>query len=209
MYHKIKNQKIMKQKILTISSILFLATAIIISSCSKKGDTGPAGATGPQGPAGPTGSTGATGAANVVYSPWLNVTFEAFTDTNMIATIPAPKLADSILNKGDVKVYFNAGSDSTNSQFVLSLPAYEPFLFSNNNQAVTLIINPYFSLDTISIISNYDLSSFAINGYNYFQFRYIIIPGGTSTLPVSINGTKRSINWNDYNEVKAYLGLKD
>ena len=201
----------MKQKNLAFALILFFASSLIIFSCSK-GPAGAAGATGAQGPAGPsgpTGSTGATGTANVIYSPWLNVTFQAGSDTNMIGTIPAPKLADSILNKGDVKVYFNAGSDSTNGQFVLALPAYEPFLFSNNNQPVTLIINPYFTLDTISIISNYDLSSFAINGYNYFQFRYIIIPGGTSTLPVSINGTKKSINWNDYNEVKAYLGLKD
>lgn len=201
----------MKQKNLALILILLFTGTVVIFSCSKgpAGATGATGATGPQGPAGPTGSTGATGTANVIYSPWLNVTFSAFTDTNMVATIPAPKLTDSILNRGEVKVYFNAGSDSTNSQFVLALPAYEPFLFSNNNQAVTLIINPYFSLDTISIISNYDLSSFAINGYNYFQFRYIIIPGGTSTLPVSINGTKRSVNWNDYNEVKAYLGLKD
>ena len=201
----------MKQKIISVPAILFLTIAIMFASCSKgpAGATGAAGATGPQGPTGSTGSNGATGTANVIYSPWLNVTFEAFTDTNMIATIPAPKLSDSILNQGEVKVYFNAGSDSTNSQFVLSLPAYEPFLFSNNTDPITLVINPYFSLDTISIIANYDLSSYAINGYNYFQFRYIIIPGGTSTLPASINGIKKSIDWNNYNEVKAYLGLKD
>ena len=132
----------MKQKNLAFALILFFASSLIIFSCSK-GPAGAAGATGAQGPAGPsgpTGSTGATGTANVIYSPWLNVTFQAGSDTNMIGTIPAPKLADSILNKGDVKVYFNAGSDSTNGQFVLALPAYEPFLFSNNNQPVTLII---------------------------------------------------------------------
>src|ERR1700690_1690260 len=142
----------MKQKFLSFPYILLLSVTVIIASCSK-GPAGPAGAAGAQGPAGPTGSTGTTGTANVIYSPWLNVTFQPGPDTNMVAFIPAPKLVDSILNKGEIKVYFNAGSDSANSQFVLSLPAYEPFLFSNNSQAVTLIINPYFSIDTISIIS--------------------------------------------------------
>jgi hypothetical protein len=48
------------------------------------------------------------------------------------------------------------------------------------------------------------------NGHNYYQFRYIIIPGGTTALPVSVNGMKsNTIDWNDYNQVKAYLGLKD
>lgn len=204
----------MKQKILSIPCILLLAITVIIVSC-KKGDTGPAGAAGAQGPAGSTGSTGATGAtgtANVIYSPWLNVTFQQFFDTNMIAKIPAPKLADSILNKGEIKVYFNAGSDAAGGQLVLPLPVHEPFLFSDSasGQSVTLIINPYFAVDTISIVSNYDVSSFVDgNRNNNWQFRYILIPGGTTALPVSINGTKKSINWNNYNEVKAYLGLKD
>jgi hypothetical protein len=129
----------------------------------------------------------------------------------VVRTIPAPKLADSILNKGEIKVYFNAGNDAPGGQFVLSLPAYEPFLFTDTlSHPLTLIINPYFTLDTISIISNFDISSFKDNnGNNNFQFRYILIPGGTTALPVSANGTKKSINWNDYNEVKAYLGLKD
>src|ERR1017187_8901373 len=184
----------MKQKFLSFPYILLLAVTVIIASCSK-GPAGATGATGAQGPAGSnggTGATGATGTANVIYSPWLNVTFQPGSDTNMVAFIPAPKLVDSILNKGEIKVYFNAGSDSTNGQFVLALPAYEPFLFTNNSQPVTLVINPYFLIDTISIISNYDLSSHTINRYNYFQFRYIIIPGGVTTgLPTSINRQKK------------------
>jgi hypothetical protein len=202
----------MKQKILTISSILFLATAIIVSSCSKKGDTGPAGATGPAGPAGPTGSTGPTGTANVIYSPWLNVTFASRGDTTFSATIPAPHLSDSILNTGMVKVYWNAGSDAAGGQFVLPLPINEPFLFYTDTTfttTTTLIANDYFYPDTIGIISNFDISSISSGGFNYQQFRYVIVPGGTTGLPVTINGIKKPVNWNDYNEVKAYLGLKD
>jgi hypothetical protein len=197
----------MKQKILSIPCILFLGISLIISSCAKKGDTGPAGATGPQGPAGPTGSTGATGAqgtANVIYSPWLDVTFSGSDSTGWQAQIAAPKLVDSILNKGEVKVYFNAGSDSANSQIVLSLPLTEPFLFN-----VPGTINTYITSQLIVLFSDNDVSSFTDNGNHYFQYRYILVPGGTTALPVSVNGTKKTINWNDYNQVKAYLGLKD
>lgn len=201
----------MKKKILSVPCILLLAITILIASCGKKGDTGPAGAAGSQGPAGPAGGIGPkgdTGTANVIYSPWLNVTFMPGSDTNVIAKIPAPKLSDSILNTGEVKVYFNAGSDAPGGQFVLALPTYEPFLFTNNSAPITLIVNPYFTLDTISIISNFDISSSNDGTYNYFQFRYILIPGGTTGLPASIHN-KDAINWNDYNEVKKYLKLKD
>ncbi len=36
-----------------------------------------------------------------------------------------------------------------------------------------------------------------------YQYRYILIPGGTSARMA------KSINWNDYKAVQAYLGLKD
>ncbi len=203
----------MKQKFLFYPCILLLGVTLIIASCSK-GPAGPAGATGAAGGTGATGATGATGTANVIYSPWLNITYQAFTDTNMVAIIPAPKLTDSITNFGEVKVYVNLGSDSAGGEFVSPLPISEPFFFTdNNNNPITLVINQYFYTDTIQLISNYDASSFAINGYNHFQYRYILIPGGVSTgLPVSKDGTKNpkdAIDWNDYNAVKAYLGLKD
>src|ERR1017187_515047 len=98
----------MKQKSLPISAILFLIITVIIFSCSK----GPAGPTGPAGATGASGATGTTGTANVIYSAWLNVTFQQdANDTNLYAQITAPKLTDSILNLGDIKVYFNSGSD--------------------------------------------------------------------------------------------------
>ena len=195
----------MKQKFLYLPCILLFAITLIIASCSK-GPAGPAGAAGAQGPAGPTGNTGATGAtgtANVIYSKWLNVTFTGTDTTGWSTQIAAPLLSDSILNMGTIKVYFNAGSDSINSQVVLPLPIYEPFV-------IGVIINPYYTLHQITLIASKDVSSFTNNGNHYYQFRYILIPGGVTTgLPTSINGQKNSINWNDYNEVKKYLGLKD
>jgi hypothetical protein len=199
----------MKLKILALP-LTACAAIMLLASCSKgpKGDTGP---TGPQGPQGTTGATGAQGTANVIYSPWLNVTFSpSGLDTNVIAQIPAPQLSDSILNSGLVKVYFNAGSDAPGGKIVLPLPINEPFLFTDSsNNPVTLIVNPYFTLDTIFVISNNDISSFQQGGYNFQQFRYIIVPGGVAGLSTKIGDAKKPLDWNNYNAVKQYFKIPD
>lgn len=188
--------------------IFLFASVLMLSACTKEGPAGPAGPAGPQGAngangasglPGATGTAGAPGTANVIYSAWLNVIYEpANADSSVwIAEIPAPKLVDSILNKGAIKVYLNIGSDSTNGQLVVPLPVWEAFL-------VGAIINPYFSNQTITLIATDNVSSFTRRGFRYFQYRYMLIPGG---IP-SGRGIK-TINWNDYNEVKAHLGLKD
>src|SRR6478735_8899217 len=104
---------------------LALVVAIGITSCAKDGEVGakgengaqgPQGAPGAQGPAGPAGATGATGTANVIYSAWTDVTYSPV-DANADGTtdflgaqINAPKLVDSILQKGDIKMYMNIGT---------------------------------------------------------------------------------------------------
>ncbi len=198
------------------SLYLLLALPLFFSSCSKDGPTGPAG---PQGPAGPTGAAGAAGTAgtagaqgapgtaNVIYSNWLDVAYQADTATNPTtgkidtfsysAVIPAPQLVDSILNKGEIKVYFNAGSDSAGSQAIFPLPIYEAFYFG-------IIINTFYAPQSITLTATGNASSFTNNGNHYFQYRYILIPGGTAA------GRKpNGVNWNNYAEVKKYLGLKD
>jgi len=200
----------MKQKVLALPFFLFTAV-VFIMSCSKgpKGDTG---AQGSQGPQGPQGNTGPAGTANVIYSPWLNVTFTSRGDTTVFGEMPAPELSDSVLNTGLFKVYWNAGSDAPGGEFVLSLPINEPYLFYTDTtftNKLTLVVNPYFFVDTIGIISNIDISSFQQGGYNYQQFRYIIVPGGVAGLPASINGIKKPLDWNNYVAVKQYFGLKD
>jgi hypothetical protein len=203
----------MKQKFLTIPCILLLAVTFLVVSCTKEGPagaTGPAGSAGPQGPAGAAGAAGAPGApgapgtANVIYSPWLNVTFEpANADSSAWAgEIAAPKLVDSILNRGIVKVYLNLGSDSTNDQAVVPLPVFDILLFGG-----LVTVNPYFGLQSISLLSNFDLSSQKIGNYNYFQYRYVLVPGGTPAGRMANGG--RLVDWNNYKDVQRYLGLKD
>ena len=107
-------------KKLNLFRISLLFTVILVfAGCAKDGETGPQG---PAGPAGPTGSTGTqgpkgdVGTANVIYSPWLDVTYEAIPDQTTgdpiawVAEIPAPKLTADILLKGEIKVYLNAGT---------------------------------------------------------------------------------------------------
>jgi hypothetical protein len=197
----------MKQKLFSFNCTLFLAVALLFASCAKEGPAGATGATGPAGPAGPTGpggapgtpgAPGAPGTANVYYSAWADVNFEGSDSTGYSAEIAAPKLVDSILNRGEIKVYWNAASDSTNSQFVIPLPVFDLFLFGD-----LVTMNPYFSNQTITLAANYNLSSYTLRNYHYGQFRYILIPGGRAARIAS------GIDWNDYAQVKKYLRLKD
>lgn len=207
----------MKQKLFAIPFIL-LAVILIIASCTKEGPAGAAGATGatgPQGPSGanganggtgPTGPGGATGTANVIYSDWLNIGYSGpvnpinNVDTPYIAGITVPKLVDSILSKGEIKVYMNWGTRADAD--VVPLPLYDPIFFSP--PLAPLVINPEYFLTEIDLISNYNMGTgVTTNGDTLRQYRYILIPGGVTT------GRMRAIDWNDYKQVKAYLGLKD
>lgn len=189
---------------ISCSFLTLIAVALLSVGC-KKGDTGPAG---PAGPAGPTGATGAqgpkgdTGTANVIYSNWLDVTFDADTvhngsivDTVSWSTaIAAAKLTNSILSNGEIKVYVNLGSTTNPAVAPLPLDA----------SAFGAIITPLFQVGSIVLISSDDVSTQLTTGNDKtLQYRYILIPGGTPS------GRKATINWNNYNEVKAYLGLKD
>src|SRR5688572_13718665 len=97
------------------SSLTLLASLVVITfifTQCQKGDTGPAGPAGPAGaagaagPAGATGPKGDTGTANVIYSPWLDVVYEADTIHNgavidtlwWLAQITAAKLTQTILD---------------------------------------------------------------------------------------------------------------
>lgn len=191
----------MNFRLFTLPGTLLIAMAFFFSACTKEGPAGPAGATGPAGPAGPTGATGVAGpagTANVVYSNWLDVTYKpAAADSSVwSAELTATRLVDSILQKGEVRVYLNAGTAA--SPFIVPLPIYEPFV-------IGIIINPYFQVGKINLVATDDAGTFVstTNNQKAWQYRYIIIPGGTAT------GRQASINWNDYNEVKTYLGLKD
>jgi hypothetical protein len=194
---------------LTLLTSLVLIT-FIFTQC-QKGDVGPAGTAGPAGPAGAPGSPGSTGpkgdtgTANVIYSPWLDVTYTAgdtvhnndgTIDTVLwIAHIAANKLTQAIIDKGEMKVYMNWGTQATPD--VAPLPILDVFFTG-------VVINPEFLVQKIDLYSNFNASTVTQSGQKYLQYRYILIPGS-----VAGRLSKPAVDLNNYKEVKAYFGLPD
>jgi hypothetical protein len=199
--HFYKNHKksIMKHMFMRSTSVLFLAAALLVTAC-KKGDTGPAGEKGEKGDPGATGATGATGktgTANVIYSAWQDVTFNQVDSFTAVGTITAPKIVDSIIQKGEVKVFWNVNTAS--SPTIVALPFHDDGVVFGISDLANI---PLIKVGTIALYSNYNLSSRTnSSGEKVFQYRYIIIPGGVSA--------RAAVNWNDYSQVQSYLGLKD
>lgn len=185
----------MKKSNLLFSSLL-LTVILVFSYCSKDpeaGPQGPAGPAGPAGPVGPQGPKGDTGVANVIYSNWLDVSYQEDTDNpgTWLAQINAPKLTNDIINKGEIKVYWNLGSAA--DPLVVPIPYFDG----------GTIINPLYDVGAIYLLTNAgDVGTATSGGVKFQQYRYILIPG-------VVPGRMATVNWNNYEEVKKYLGLKD
>src|SRR6478735_6318971 len=103
---------------------LLLCGICLFGACGKDGAAGPKGDTGAAGPAGPKGEPGKDATSGIIYSDWLDVTYEAVkeeTDTDgngkldtifFGASIEAEKLTDEILSTGDIKVFINTYSEA-------------------------------------------------------------------------------------------------
>jgi hypothetical protein len=180
----------MTNKPLFYPLIVIFSLAVLVAC--KKGDTGPQGPPGDPGAQGAQGPAGPPGVTNVVYSDWLDVTFEPNEDsTNWFATIAAPKLTQDIVDNGEIKVYVNLGTSD------LSAVAPLPYFDGGN------IINPIFFADTIFLIANVDASTTNDPdlGGTVLQYRYVLIPGSeVAALPSNINLDK-------YADVKKYFKL--
>src|SRR5690349_14738404 len=171
---------------------LIVIFSLFIFVACKKGDTGPEGPAGPSGPAGPAGPAGPTGTANVIYSDWLDVTFEPNNDSsNWSATIPVDALTPEMLSQGEIKVYINFNTSA--DPVVFPLPYFDG----------AVIINPVFFTDTIALVSTVDAGTIEDTGDKFFQYRYVIIPGG------QVAAIPKNINLDRYADVKKYFKLKD
>lgn len=198
----------MRKKFLAKPLALALVVALFFSYCGKDGATGPAGPSGPAGPAGPAGGQGPqgpkgdTGVANVIYSAWLDVAYQpAAIDSSSIpfdtlaygAVIPAPKLTNDILNRGEIKVYINWGTAA--QQEIEALPIADVFF--------NIFINASFTLNQIVLLADRNYGTGTTAQGKPRQYRYILIPG------VVPGQKKPNVNWNNYDEVKEYLGLSN
>jgi hypothetical protein len=140
---------------------------------------------------GDDGAKGDTGNANVAYSAWLNVAYQkqalAPGDTIIVAGITAPKLTDSILHKGDVKVFINVGTASD--------PTVVPLPYGYS-------IIPLFSKGQIILqADDLDWGTYTQGGQTYQQYRYVLIQGSV--------GARSAVNWNDYEAVKKHYNIPD
>jgi hypothetical protein len=174
-----------------------LAISLTVTAC-KKGDPGPQGEKGDKGDAGTTGSKGDKGdkgdpgTANVFYSAWKDLTFTLnSTNTAFIAQMNETKITGDFLTTGEIKVYVNLNTAAD--------PVIAPLPFVQGE----IQIRPLYATGIIQLSANIDVSTVTENGEKALQYRYILIPGGSALR------TSKKINWNNYEEVKAYLGIKD
>lgn len=196
----------MKKIILQLSAAGVFALALSFSSCSKEGPQGPQGEQGLQGAQGATGAKGDPGTANVIYSDWLDVTYESVNDTAddgtitpiaWLAGIDAPKLDASILSTGEIKVYINV--NTAGDPEIIPLPLFDYYALTG-----VLNINLTYSTGSIFLYATDDASTFETQGQKLWQYRYVLIPGG-----IAARKAASAVDWNDYNSVKKYLHLKD
>lgn len=170
-------------------SVAILSISFVVSACSKASD----------GKDGAPGATGPAGTANVISSAWQDVAFAINSNqTAYVGVMTAPKIVDSIVNKGDVKVYINV--NTTTSPAASPLP-YSVNFFSTDTTSLVYTVYPIIQTGKVSLYANADFSTFTDNGAKYFQYRYIIIPSGANA--------RSAIDWNNYAQVKEYLHLKD
>ncbi|NIG56584.1 hypothetical protein F3J22_24105 [Chitinophaga sp. Cy-1792] len=106
------------------------------------------------------------------------------------SVINVPKLTTALLSNADVKVYINTKTPDA--------PVIAPLPYVGLT-GVNLSFVAY--AGAIQLYSNGDISTYTNSGKKYYQYRYVLIPGGV--------GARQSVDWNDYATVKAYLGLKD
>jgi hypothetical protein len=176
-------------------SLVVLSLSLLLTGCSKGKD----GVAGPAGPAGTAGPTGPAGSPNVIYSAWLDVSYSpvafdtAGTTGGYVAKITANNLVDSVLQKGTIMTYVNYGTVAKSD--ILALP-YTDIVYN-------VTITPDYSAQLIELISNANMSTQtdSTSGNKYFQYRYIVIPGGIAG--------RSAIDWKNYSQVVKYLGIKD
>lgn len=124
------------------------------------------------------------GAASVIYSPWISTTFTG-SSTLYTGSVTAPKITQDVLDKADIRVYWNEGGR------VLSLPYAEVF------GSATYTVHQRIYVGRIELRASYALTT--------QSFRYVIITGGVSSGRTASDGIDRS----DYQAVKVYYNIPD
>lgn len=176
-----------------ISGLLFLAACT-----GEKGEVGPQGVAGAAGAAGDKGDTGAkgeftkvlTGKITVKPANWIAQTIDV-ADDGYYVVIPEKQITKDILEKGMIMVYYTFSDINTPMPAVSgdSKVLHLAYL-ANGEGRIRIDLHPAVYLSKI-VKPTFD-----------YNFRWVIAPGSTA-------GRMSNINWNDYNDVKTKLCLKD
>lgn len=176
-----------------ISGLLFM-----LACTGEKGAIGPQGAAGANGATGNKGDAGAkgeftkvlTGAITIKGASWVAQTIDV-ADDGFYVIIPEKQITKAILEKGTVMVYYTFSGVTTPMPYLFGAGKFLHLAYLENGEGRIRI-------DLIP--ANY-LSKLLKPTADY-SFRWVIATGSTA-------GRMSNINWNDYNDVKTKLGLKD
>lgn len=175
-----------------ISGLLFM-----LACTGEKGEVGPQGVAGVVGAAGDKGDAGTggdftkvlTGAATIKGASWVAQTIDV-ADDGYYVIIPEKQITKAILDKGIVMVYYTASG--------ITIPM--PYLFGAGKFLHLAYLENGEGRIRIDLIPANYLGKL-IKPTTDYSFRWVIATGST--------GGRSNINWNDYNDVKVKLGLKD
>ena len=177
-----------------------MSCLIFLAACTgEKGAVGPQGSTGAVGAAGDKGNTGAageftkvlTGNATIKVTSWISQTLDVTDDTYYVL-IPEKQITKDILEKGIIMVYYTT---STGVSFPM------PYRTGPGKFLHSVFLEKGEGRIRIDIFPNVYLAKLTRPGID-ISFRWVIATGSSS-------GRMANINWNDYEDVKTKLGLKD
>ena len=148
------------------------------------------------------------GMSDIIYSSWISADWSFYDQpTKKEMKIPVNQLENTELRNSVVMVYLR--QFGTSAIFGMPGPgrwtnAFYNFEFGNNSSVTTKSIVVTIQSTDGATLTEYQYA--AIRG-NYF--RYVIIPLGSVASSAAAHPVSTySINYNDYNEVKRYFGIK-
>lgn len=153
----------MKKTIITLAC----ATALLLSSCAKKGEVGPSGAPGTNGTNGTPGANGTNGTngtngnanvSNITFNT-TNTSWVSGTNGSYYAVFSIPAITQNVVDRGNISVYYKSGTQW------LALP-----LILGKNVTEFSFENGYLHISNF----NSDFSANSNPGVN--TFRVVIIP---------------------------------
>lgn len=161
-----------------------LSIAMMVFGCSKDGATGATGAMGTNGTNGTNGNANVIGTTNVITTSasWTSQGSGTFWKT----TLQIPEITQAVVDKGIVSVFQNYNGGIWDAL---------PYTYNNRQW------NYGFFLGGVNIlcVSN---NGTAINNPDAQTFRVVIISASNKM-------ANPNTNWNNYEEVKNALNLKD